>query len=129
VAKLTFKASKTLSSIAKHTLEANTYSNPYGLYPEMESLIHLDLVKDSGIYLMSGSSKNYKKGKGGGSTVSYAVGYNPVTNPDCWDDARLAVGGDDFAEPIGLEKEQLQRIADGGNIVINITKDSISVRA
>ena len=40
-----------------------------------------------------------------------------------------AIGGDDFAEPISLPLEQLYRIAEGGNIDIDIDETSIMVRA
>jgi len=129
MAQLSFKASKTLAAIAKHTLEATKYSNPYSLYPEMESILHLDLVKDDGIYIMSGSNTNYKEGKGAGSTVVYAFGFNPKTNNECDDDSRRAVGGDDFVEPIEITKDQLQRVANGGKLVISLSEDSIGVSA
>ena len=54
------------------------------------------LVKDEGIYLMS-------NGKGDDRPdVVYAKGFNPKERDrmDVWDDARAAVGGDDFAELI-----------------------------
>lgn len=127
--KLTFKNSKTLRGIVQHTLDADKYSNPYSAYPEMETILHIDLVKDSGIYIMSGASENYKSGKGEGSSVSYAVGYNPKTNQDCYEDSRIAVGGDDFCDPIEMTKEQLERVVNGGSIVIEMTDDTITVTA
>jgi hypothetical protein len=125
---LTFKKSKNLSSIAKHTLEAKKFSNPYGLYPEMEKTYHLDLVKDDGIYVMSGNSKNFNVGKGEGSTVIYASGFNPKTNDDCWEDSRWAVGGDDFVEPIEMTESMLTKIAAGNGFSIDWNDDSYTTR-
>lgn len=55
----------------------------------------LELVHDSGIYLMSNANEGEDE-----PGVAYALGYNPSVDPNWYDDARSAVGGDDFSEGI-----------------------------
>ena len=118
---LTFKSNNHLKQLAERTLYSNKFKLPY--QDKHTTKKGMFFVKDEGIYLMQSfpSKKNY---------VIYALGYNPKTNEDCWDNCRDAVGGDDFAEFINLDKEQLQRLIEGGSLSIKIISDTqMEVRA
>ena len=117
-----FKKSKLLSGIAEHTLNSVEFSNPYGAYNDMVSTPHLDLVKDQGLYLMSGSSTNFKTDLNTeGSSVVYAVDCNPDLDDD-WFSECYPLGGDDFVEPIELSNSVLERLASGSyHLVIRIS--------
>ena len=62
----------------------------------------LHLAKDSGIYLKSSGLPGLK-GDDGKNLICYAKGFNPRINDNYYDDARHAVGGDDFVEDIDIE--------------------------
>jgi|TARA_R110000824_G_scaffold44111_2_gene128563 hypothetical protein len=118
---LTFKGSKELKQLAERTLYSNKFKIPY--QNKHTTKKGMFFVKDEGIYLMQAfsSKKNY---------VIYALGYNPKTNNNCWDNCRDAVGGDDFAESIPLDKEQLQRLIEGGSLSIKIISETqMEIRA
>lgn len=93
---------------------------------------HLSLVKDQGIYLMSGGdpaqwTDETKKQR----VVAYAAGYHPDVDNDWYQNARAAVGGDDFSECISLEmfKRALTVATDQNKtyIVLQLTKTKISL--
>ena len=100
---------KDLKAIAKDTLNADEWELPYeSLYEDEDevkqkkAIPSFTLVKDDGIYLMSGNAKTklYKKGK---NRVCYAKGYDPKEE-DVWEKCRYAVGGDDFAEKLEVKE-------------------------
>tara|TARA_R100000781_G_scaffold52571_1_gene34467 strand:- start:526 stop:966 length:441 start_codon:yes stop_codon:yes gene_type:complete len=100
---------KDIKAIAKDTLDAEEWELPYeSLYEDEDevkqkkAIPSFTLVKDEGIYLMSGNTKSklYKKGK---NRVCYAKGYDPKVE-DVWDKCRYAVGGDDFAEKLEVKE-------------------------
>ena len=121
--KLKFRGSKTLQKLAQRTIEEEKFIVPYTKKISLKR--SFCLVKDDGIYLMN----NYISDKEEKNIVVYAQGFNPKTNENVFEDSYLAVGGDDFAEPISLPLEQLYRIAEGGNVDIDIDETSIMVRA
>ena len=129
MSRLTFTASADLRKIFKHTLDAESWSNPYGIMPEMVDQMHILFVKDSGIYLMSGNAERLMRDGAKGSVVVYARGYNPKTNTECWDDARDAVGGDDFAEPLPVDSQLIQAVLDGGSFFVDVKGERISYGA
>ncbi len=101
---------ESMKAIAKDTLNADEWELPYeSLYEDedevkqQKAIPSFTLVKDDGIYLMSGNTKTklYKKGK---NRVCYAKGYDP-REEDVWDKCRYAVGGDDFAEKLEVKYE------------------------
>jgi hypothetical protein len=59
----------------------------------------LFLVHDHGVYLMPGSPSLPGK-REGMHWVTHAKDCNPDTDPECWENARDLVGGDDFGEDI-----------------------------
>ena len=64
----------------------------------------LHLVHDQGIYLMSnGTPRQLVSSDSKSSIVVYEKDCNPNTPDDWWDTARRKVGGDDFAEHVGLD--------------------------
>ena len=71
------------------------------------------LVKDHGIYVMSGAAndKELWNAKEKKFTVAYAKGFDP-DQEDLWDKT-YAVSGDDFAESVPLTKTQMLNIAKG----------------
>ena len=108
---------KDLKAIAKDTLNADEWELPYeSLYEDEDevkrekAIPSFTLVKDDGIYLMSGNTKTklYKKGK---NRICYAKGYNP-TKEDVWEKCRYAVGGDDFAEKLKVEYEWIALLSE-----------------
>ena len=121
MAKLVFRNSKTLQSLAKKTLAKKEFKVPYeDKYTEQRSFF---LVKDEGIYVMNCyKNKDHKK-----NLVVYASGFNPKTNARCWDDCVDAVGGDDFAESIPLSDEMLTRICEGKSLKVNLTETEIKI--
>jgi hypothetical protein len=92
----------------------------------------LIFVHDQGIYLMSnGRPRDLISGdqESGKSFVVYADGHDPHRNPNFWDDARHAVGGDDFAEYIDLSPAQLEMISRPSftGIKIKVTAKSLVI--
>tara|TARA_Y100000593_G_C4309424_1_gene337560 strand:- start:51 stop:416 length:366 start_codon:yes stop_codon:yes gene_type:complete len=118
---LTFKNSKILKQLAEETRKSNDIKKPYTR--EKATNKGVWLVKDEGIYLMNGFST-----KGKENLVVYADGYNP-NKRDCWEDCVHAVGGDDFAEFVPLDDEQLNRLRVNGNLTIEWGETSFSVTA
>lgn len=118
-----FAPSETLVKIFEHTKQADTWSNPYGLMPEMENQMHIDFVKDSGIYIMSGSSESQMDGEG--RLVAYAMNFEPGAE-GLWERCREAVGGDDFCEPLPLEVKMVQQVIDGYGFFVTTDGDSMS---
>ena len=69
------------------------------------------------------SEKDYKN-----TVVVYAKGYEPDSD-DCWDRCRDAVGGDDFGERVYMEKDQLTRLVNGGDMSIRVSETQFEWRA
>ena len=84
----------------------------------------LMLVKDSGIYLMTGA--RMKNVPNDGSHICYAKGYDP-TNEDVYDKCANAVGGDDFGEIFEIGEDLVTQIEKGADVIINITSKSFTV--
>lgn len=122
--KLNFKSNKTLRSLAKETLKANTFKIAYS--KETTSQKGFWLVKDEGIYLMN----SYLKKPSSTNKVVYASGYNPKYDKhnDLWE-RTYKVSGDDFAENVPFEEDALMRVASGGDITINLSDTQMEVIA
>lgn len=88
------------------------------------------LVKDEGIYLMSaGKPCQPDPDKPGSNLVLYALEADPTKRDrmEVWDIARHLVGGDDFAEPLGVETFQ-RAIANGHKeVTINVTSTNLEI--
>jgi len=117
---LTFK-SKEFSRMMEF-MRNNDRTIPYG---ETTKDFGLHLVKDDGIYLMAGTVKadwmeHLKK-----CHVIYAQGFSPKTK-DLWEKCRDAVGGDDFAEWIPLNKEMIEGLEKNGHMKIKFTPSEIT---
>ena len=130
-----------LKQIAQVTLRKRKFRVPYAdfmleeghitqeEYDEGQRTPCFTLVKDHGIYVMSGAAndkelwnKEEKK-----FTVAYAKGFDP-DQEDLWDKT-YAVSGDDFAEAVPLTKMQLLNIAKGQPLRIKISPTEIQVNA
>lgn len=130
-----------LKEIAQVTLRKRKFRVPYAdfmleeghitqeEYDEGQRTPCFTLVKDHGIYVMSGAAndkelwnKEEKKFK-----VAYAKGFDP-DQEDLWDKT-YAVSGDDFAEAVPLTKMQLLNIAKGQPLRIRISPTEIEVNA
>lgn len=122
MSQISFTASGDLRAIFAHIADAKKYGNPYGLMPEMVTTPHVQLVKDSGIYLMSGNAETLP-GRTTHNLCVYARGYNPKTNENCWEDARHAVGGDDFCEPLPVSEELIAAVLQGGSFYVDFEDD------
>jgi len=122
--KLKFKSNKTLRSLAKETLNADTFKIAYS--KETTDQKGFYLVKDEGIYLM----QSYLKKPSSSNKVVYASGYNPKydKHDDLWDRTH-EVSGDDFVEDIPLDISALIRLRDGGNLTINLSETQLEVIA
>lgn len=93
----------------------------------------LTFVHDQGLYIMSRAEPRpadvAADAKHWRHTVAYAKGFEPDNekNPDWWEKASAAVGGDDFAETIGTAKEYLEILdASDGDIILSVSASSIS---
>lgn len=123
---LTFKSTKELQLLAEETLKQKKFNVPYE--PEKTtSEKGFYLVKDEGIYLMNAYSRKP-------NLVSYAVGFNPnnVKTDDEWSymrEKQQDVSGDDFAEKIPLDRQQLARIWKNGHVTIRISEDTLEILA
>jgi hypothetical protein len=84
------------------------------------------LVKDTGIYLMT--SVPLKEIPKDESHICYAVNYSPA-NPNCWEDCRTAVGGDDFSEAFELTDAMIACVEKGADIIISFRSDSFLIKA
>lgn len=128
--KIVFKYSHNLKKIAIETLNAKKWTCPYADFLSKEEVkrlsgtMHLDLVKDEGIYLMSGA-KNRKYDLKNYTHVVYAKGYNP-SEGDVYDKCRDAVGGDDFVESLPVTENMLMDLAKGYSLEVSINDDSFS---
>jgi len=122
--KLKFKSNKTLRSLAKETLNSDTFKIAYS--KETTDQKGFYLVKDEGIYLM----QSYLKKPSSSNKVVYASGYNPKYDKhnDLWDRTH-EVSGDDFAENVPFDEDALMRIASGGDVIINLGKTNMEIIA
>ena len=120
--KLKFRSNKSLVKLARDTIKASNFKIAYRDKYTAEKCFYL--VKDDGIYLMN----CYKDNPNKSNTVIYASGYNPKYNDNVWEDT-YQVSRDDFADNMYFTDDQLDRIANGGDINITITPTSYEVRA
>lgn len=84
------------------------------------------LVHDEGVYLMSGGEpRDIVSGER--SFVAYARGMDPDKDPDWFDTALAAVGGDDFGEFIHASwmEQMLTKAKAGLPVVIQMNKSSM----
>ena len=120
--KLTFKNDKA-NTLAKMLRWANGRPRRIPYTKTMTGAQGLWLVKDEGIYLMSPTDKKFK-------TVVYARGYKPTkTNRDTLWDKTHDVSGDDFAEFVHLDADQVARVLDGGGITIKLNATTLEIAA
>lgn len=120
--RLIFKNNKagTLAAMMEHSNQnkrrlpiSNVEIKDFGLW----------LIKEEGIYLMAPTDKRFE-------TVVYARGYKPTkSNRDTLWDKTHAVSGDDFAKFVRLDRDQMIRVARGGDITIEIDADQMRVTA
>ena len=122
---LIFEPTEDLKQIFKHTKEAKEWSNPYGLMPEMTTEMHIDFVKDTGIYIMSGN-KETLPGENSTNMIAYAKGYHPKKDNFVYNRSRDAVGGDDFCEPLPVDDEIINQILEGAGFFIRINGEKWS---
>ena len=126
--KLTFNSNKSLKSLARETLKAKTFKQPYTNETIKEKGFYL--VKDEGIYLMNAFELEDGKTSSSEGLTVYASGFNPKhdKNDDLWD-RTYAISRDDFAEFIPFEEEALMRIASGGNVHIRLSEETLEITA
>tara|TARA_R100000426_G_scaffold16382_1_gene15009 strand:- start:373 stop:765 length:393 start_codon:yes stop_codon:yes gene_type:complete len=125
---LKFRSNKSLVKLARDTIKASNFKIAYRNKYTAEKCFYL--VKDDGIYLMNCYTNNPNKelGRDKPNTVIYASGYNPNYNDNVWEDS-YQVSRDDFAENIFMTDDQLQRLADGGDIQIKLCEEHYEVLA
>ena len=130
-----------LKQIAQVTIKKRKFSVPYEDFMLKEGLItqeeydkgkrtpSLTLVKDHGIYVMSGATndKELWDAQAKKFKVAYAKGFDP-DQEDLWEKT-YAVSGDDFAEAVPLTKTQLLNIAKGQPLRIRITPTEMLINA
>jgi len=125
---LNFNSNKSLKSLARETLKAETFKQPYTNETTKDKGFYL--VKDEGIYLMNAfDSDNDKTPKQNGFVV-YASGFNPKYDKygDLWD-RTYEISADDFAEFVPMDEDQLKRVAEGGIIKIDLSPSTLTVWA
>jgi hypothetical protein len=128
MATLLFNSNKSLKSLARETLKAETFKKPYTNETTKDKGFYL--VKDEGIYLMNAYDlEDGKTASSEGLTV-YASGFNPKYDKygDLWDRTH-AVSRDDFAEFIPMEESQLMRVIEGGKVKIKLSPTTLEVWA
>lgn len=125
MSKLKFKSNKALVKLAKETLKRDSFKIAYSKETTKEKCFFL--VKDEGIYLMN-AYLNTEGTPTQNGTVVYAIGYNPQNNPNCWEDT-YEVSRDDFGMNLNLTNDQLERLANGGNISVTLNDDYYEVVA
>ena len=88
----------------------------------------LHLAKDDGIYLMSSGLPGLK-GDDGKSMVCYAKGFDPRINDNYYNDARHAVGGDDFVEDIDPETLEgiFANVPRATELIVDFYKDKYTI--
>ena len=128
MATLLFNSNKSLKSLARETLKAETFKKPYTNETTKDKGFYL--VKDEGIYLMNAFDSNNDKTPKQNGFVVYAQRFNPKYDlkGDLWD-RTYAVSRDDFAEFIPMEESQLTRVIEGGNIKIVLSPTTLEVWA
>lgn len=84
---------------------------------------YLSLVKDSGIYLMSGSSKTLP----GTTTMNYVVYAEGYGEDADYDDIVAAADGDDFGETIELSAFQKAMEMDGKYLTIILRSNDMLI--
>ena len=114
---LKFK-SKTLAPMIEH-MKTHKRRKPYT--EDHTAMYGLWLVKDHGIYVMAPTDERY-------DGIVYAQGYSPKVGDDLWDKTH-AVSGDDFAEFIPLDYEQMDRLKDGGALTIRLSETQVEISA
>ena len=99
---LNFNSNKSLKSLARETLKAETFKKPYTKETTKDKGFYL--VKDEGIYLMNAFNTDNGKSPKQNGFVVYASGFNPKYDKygDLWD-RTYAVSRDDFAEFIPMD--------------------------
>ena len=124
--KLKFKSNKTLRSLAKETLNADTFKIAYK--KETTDQKGFFLVKDEGIYLMDAYADKHPDSYN--KRVIYASGFNPKHDKhgDLWD-RTYAISRDDFGEFIPMDEDALYRILKGGSVKVRITDHHLEVKA
>ena len=128
MATLLFNNNKSLKSLARETLKAETFRQPYTNKTTKEKGVYL--VKDEGIYLMNAFDSNNDKTPKQNGFVVYASGFNPKYDKygDLWD-RTYVVSHDDFAEFVPMDEDQLKRVAEGGIIKIDLSPSTLTVWA
>ena len=82
----------------------------------------LMLVGDHGVYMMSFDQEVGKR------TIVYAVGCNPNTDEDFYDNKERLFGGDDGADQIGTAAEMAKIVLHCNNyLFVNLTATQLSV--
>ena len=128
MATLLFNNNKSLKSLARETLKAETFKQPYTNKITKDKGFYL--VKDEGIYLMNAFYTDNDRTPKQNGFVVYASGFNPKYDKygDLWD-RTYAVSRDDFAEFIPMDEEQLMRVAEGGKVKIKLEPTMLHVWA
>jgi hypothetical protein len=128
MATLLFNSNKSLKSLARETLKAETFKKPYTNETTKDKGFYL--VKDEGIYLMNAFNANNGKTPKQNGFIVYASGFNPKYDKygDLWD-RTYAVSRDDFADFIPMDEEQLMRVAEGGKVKIKLEPTMLHVWA
>ena len=132
MATLTFKSNANLRKLARETLKAKRFNSGWDYdtdAPKTTTDSGLRLVHDDGVYLCNAFTPANKKSPKASGFVVHAKGMNPATDPNGWDAACRAVGGDDFVEFVPFTAEQLQRISKGGVVKISISPTQLEVIA
>lgn len=97
--------------VVEHALSSKKWSKSYFDTRRRRPRPQMVLVHDEGVYLISnGDPRDIVQGDE--SFVAYARGLDPTRRDrgEVWDEAREAVGGDDFAEFLDLSPSMIMAI-------------------
>lgn len=97
--------------------------------------VGLILVKDDGVYLISNAVTKPEESPSKTGLISYAKGYeapSKLADQDArgkqYDKIRNAVGGDDFAESVGISPTTAKLILDGMDFIVYLTPEQLTIQ-
>jgi len=125
--RLRFQADQ-LRPLIAHAKAAKKHGKGWGDKGEAQPC--LILVHDEGVYLMSnGNPGLMKPAPAKGHVVVYAEGLDPTARDrgQVWEDARDAVGGDDFAEYLPISMFDNPMAAGCPTITIDVSANQLAV--
>lgn len=119
---LKFKTSE-VKRVVAHTLSSTNWDMPYSDEAPKPAML---LVHDQGVYIMSNARpRDMVDDKS--AFCAYANGCDPRKDEDFYEESRVRVGGDDFAEILPVTPNTLQLCDEWKEMHIRVNAKSISI--